>query len=347
MLAQLDGTRTLGEIGDAYAGRFGRPARRPALGAAAAAARRAAAAGRRPRRRRPPTPPRSTVLSGRIRLVADAPGLIERLHRATGPLLRRPALVVAAALVVAMLAVLAADARRAAGRHRAALPAAGGAGRGRRRAAAEHRGRTSWRTGWPAAPSAARSPRSGCAGGCRWSTRTARWRTSSSCPAAWQQVTTAAAGAVANLLFLLPFAVAWLLVPAGAADPAGAGRAAGARRRAGGGEPAAAAAAGRLQDARLRARRRPAGRRQPALPRAGCCAAGPRCAATRAGCGWSTPATGSSWSRWRPPGSPPGCCCSPTASARAPPRWPVLVLIALLVLWRAGLALRGRREETA
>ena len=111
VIARLDGTRTLGEIGDEYAGRLRRPARRASTGASCSGC--WAAGGCSPaaaRRRKPAAPPRSTVLDGRVRLVRDPAALVDRLHRAAAPLLRRPALVALVGLLLAMLAVLAADA---------------------------------------------------------------------------------------------------------------------------------------------------------------------------------------------------------------------------------------------
>ncbi|QKW18192.1 peptidase M50 [Kitasatospora sp. NA04385] len=118
VIARLDGTRTLAEIGDQYAVRFrarlGEPqwqqllgllhtrgllegSARPAPSAASLAAPAGAAADR------------SGMLAGRIRLVADAPALLDRLHHATG-FARRPAfLVPLLALVTALLVAVAAE----------------------------------------------------------------------------------------------------------------------------------------------------------------------------------------------------------------------------------------------
>jgi ABC-type multidrug transport system ATPase subunit/Zn-dependent protease len=131
LIARLDGTRSLDEIGREYAGRFGArlgeaqwgqllrllhgrdlldvptaapttpygtprdaaaPARAPAYGPAGAP-------DRRP----------NGVLAGRTRLVADAPALMDRLHRLTAPARRPAALALLTALTVALPAAVAAS----------------------------------------------------------------------------------------------------------------------------------------------------------------------------------------------------------------------------------------------
>ncbi|MFJ4920019.1 ATP-binding cassette domain-containing protein [Streptomyces sp. NPDC088725] len=114
IIARLDGSHSLDEIGHAYAGEFGvrlgeaqwgqmlrlLHGRDLLDGAPAPAAVPAAT----------PAVPPSGILAGRTRLVADAPALMDRLHRLTRPA-RRPA--VLAALVAAAVALLAAVAVQA------------------------------------------------------------------------------------------------------------------------------------------------------------------------------------------------------------------------------------------
>ncbi|MFE3162476.1 ATP-binding cassette domain-containing protein [Streptomyces sp. NPDC059224] len=113
LITRLDGTRTLEEIGREYTGEFGTRlgeaqwgqllrllhGRGLLDGAPAPAAPPAAAT---------PAPRPNGLLAGRTRLVADAPALMDQLHRATAPL-RRPAvpgvLVVLAVAMVTAVAV--------------------------------------------------------------------------------------------------------------------------------------------------------------------------------------------------------------------------------------------------
>ena len=112
IIARLDGARSLDEIGEEYARRFrvrlgeqqwqqmlrllygrGLMADGPAAEPEAA----------------PAPAGRSTLLSGSVRMTADAPALVERLHRATGFARRRGFLAPLLALVVLLLAAIAAD----------------------------------------------------------------------------------------------------------------------------------------------------------------------------------------------------------------------------------------------
>lgn len=118
IIARLDGSRSLGEIGDEYAGAFGARlgeaqwgqmlrllhgralldgAPAPAVPSASPAA---DAAGHRP----------NGILAGRTRLVADAPALMDRLYRATAPARRPAVLTVLVVLAAALLAAVAAQA---------------------------------------------------------------------------------------------------------------------------------------------------------------------------------------------------------------------------------------------
>ncbi|WP_329569566.1 M50 family metallopeptidase [Kitasatospora sp. NBC_01266] len=110
LITRLDGTRSLAELGESYAQQFrarlGEAQWQQLLGllygrglladAPAPAA-------------EPPAPPvRSTVLNGRAKLVADAPALLDRLHAATGFARTRWFLVPLLALVAALLSSVAA-----------------------------------------------------------------------------------------------------------------------------------------------------------------------------------------------------------------------------------------------
>lgn len=120
VLERLDGQRTLAEIGEQYAGRFGArlgepqwrqllrllygrglmadaPAPPPARPPASASAAPSSASQQQPPAKR------STLLSGTVRLVSDAPAFIERAYRLTTAV-RRPA--VLAAIAVALAAML-------------------------------------------------------------------------------------------------------------------------------------------------------------------------------------------------------------------------------------------------
>ncbi|MER8264601.1 metalloprotease [Streptomyces griseus] len=122
LIVRMDGERSLGEIGEEYAGAYGRrlgdahwrqllsllgakgllagaPARSPATGPAPGAPAPAAPA---------PVPEPRTLLRGSLPLVADADATTARLHRAFGFLLAPPLLVPLLALVLAMEAVVAA-----------------------------------------------------------------------------------------------------------------------------------------------------------------------------------------------------------------------------------------------
>ncbi|MCD9194524.1 metalloprotease [Streptomyces albireticuli] len=90
LMARLDGTRTLGEIGEEYAGRFGRRLGeanwRQLLGLLWE---RGLLAGAEAPAAAPPEPEagRRTLFKGTLRLAADAAATTDRLHRAVGPLL--------------------------------------------------------------------------------------------------------------------------------------------------------------------------------------------------------------------------------------------------------------------
>ncbi|MET8626332.1 peptidase M50 [Kitasatospora sp. NPDC004669] len=115
VLDLLDGRRTLGEIGEAYTARFGTllgaPQWRQLLGLLygrrlldGPPAEPAPGPGPQPQ---PGPGPRPTLLDGRLRLAADTPALVARLHRATGPLRDRRVLAILVVLIAAMLADLA------------------------------------------------------------------------------------------------------------------------------------------------------------------------------------------------------------------------------------------------
>lgn len=112
IISRLDGTRSLAEVGEQYARQFrarlGEPQwqqmlallySRGLLGDAPPP--RAEATGQQAEQ------PRSTVLAGRVRMVADAPALLDRLHAATGVLRRRWFLAALFTLVAALPAGLA------------------------------------------------------------------------------------------------------------------------------------------------------------------------------------------------------------------------------------------------
>ncbi|MEV7090997.1 M50 family metallopeptidase [Streptomyces sp. NPDC093085] len=221
LISRLDGVRTLAEIGDEYARTYGKKLAAPhwqrllqLLGT------RGLLAGGPPRPEPAPRaaggPFRGTALRGTLRLVADAHATTTRLHRVLRPALRAPVLIPLAVLVAAMEVVLAAHLPELARdtwwlvRHPAPLVAvctllwlstalhelAHGI-------AARHHGGTVGEIGL-------------------------RWRL----PVAvmyctvenyrylarrWHQLVVAAAGAYANLLFLLPFLAWWAALPPG--DP--------------------------------------------------------------------------------------------------------------------------------
>ena len=214
VLDRLDGVATLGDIGDAYAIRFG-----VRLGDAHWS-RLLGLLGTRRLLAGAPTPPpslpdrpRSTFLNGRASLVSDAPALVDRLYRALGPLLRPAVLAGLVALVVAMLAMMVADADR--------LLAGTGTLYHHQPVTLTAVGTILWLS------LAVHELAHGLAGrafGGTVSEIGLRWRLPvifTYCtvddvqflPRRWQQVSTAVAGAFANLLFLLPFAVVWLLLP--------------------------------------------------------------------------------------------------------------------------------------
>lgn len=112
LITRLDGTRTLEEIGREYTGAFGTRlgeaqwgqmlrllhGRGLLDGAPAPAAPPAVV---------PPAARPNGLLAGRTRLVADAPALMDRLHRATAPLRRPAALGVLVVLAVALVTAVA------------------------------------------------------------------------------------------------------------------------------------------------------------------------------------------------------------------------------------------------
>jgi putative peptide zinc metalloprotease protein len=214
VLIAMDGERTLGEIGEAYARRF-----RSRLGdahwsrlLALLGTRRLLAGGP------PPVPdplpvPRSTFLDGRARLVADAPVLVDRLHRRAGGLLRPVPLAAAGLAVLAMLVLLAADAGEL-------LRATG--------TLVEHEpvtftavGALLWLSlaGHELAHGVVARAVGGTVGeiGLRWKLPLVypycTVEDVQVLPRRRDQIAVAAAGVAANLVFLLPFAVAWLLLP--------------------------------------------------------------------------------------------------------------------------------------
>ncbi|MFE5094767.1 peptidase M50 [Streptomyces sp. NPDC056638] len=118
LIARMDGERSLREIGEEYAEEYGRRldgarwqqilrmlGTRGLL--AGADARAPAESAPRPAERAEPAEPRRGVLRGSIRLVADADATTARLHRATGFLLAPGWLVPLLVLVLAMEAVVA------------------------------------------------------------------------------------------------------------------------------------------------------------------------------------------------------------------------------------------------
>ncbi|WP_316525563.1 peptidase M50 [Kitasatospora brasiliensis] len=111
IIARLDGTRSLAEIGEQYAVRFrarlGEPQWQQMLGLLYTRGLLADAPAPAPRRAEEPA--RSTVLAGRVRMVSDAPALLDRLHLATGFARRRRFLLPLLTLVAALLAGVAAD----------------------------------------------------------------------------------------------------------------------------------------------------------------------------------------------------------------------------------------------
>ncbi|MFE7617380.1 M50 family metallopeptidase [Streptomyces sp. NPDC057496] len=113
LIARMDGARSLREIGEEYAREYGRRldgARWQQilrmLGARGLLAGAPAAAPATASRPEPAEPPRRGLLRGSVRLVADADATTARLHRAVGFLLAPGPLVPLLALVVAMEAVV-------------------------------------------------------------------------------------------------------------------------------------------------------------------------------------------------------------------------------------------------
>ncbi|MFE2347446.1 peptidase M50 [Kitasatospora cineracea] len=242
VITRLDGTRTLAEVGEQYAAHFrarlgepqwqqllgllyarglieGAPRPVPAVTAGQNAERHAGQYAERHAKepaeqyaKEPAGQGSSGLLAGRVRMVADAPALLERLHRATG-FARRPAfLVPLLALVVALPVAVAAefgtlaDETATLARNPVALLAVGV---------------LLWFS--LALHELAHGLVAHAFGG-RVGEIGLRWRlpvTYLYCevedvrffPRRRQQVATAAAGAVANLVFLLPFWPARLLLP--------------------------------------------------------------------------------------------------------------------------------------
>ncbi|RKE17540.1 M50 family metallopeptidase [Streptomyces sp. TLI_171] len=113
IIARLDGTRSLAEVGEQYAVRFrarlGEPQWQQLLGLLYARGLLDHAPAPEPPQAAPPA--RSSALSGRVKLVADAPALLDRMHRATGFARRRSVLAPLLVLVTALLAGVAVNAR--------------------------------------------------------------------------------------------------------------------------------------------------------------------------------------------------------------------------------------------
>ncbi|GEC08026.1 hypothetical protein SSP24_56810 [Streptomyces spinoverrucosus] len=111
LISRLDGVRSLEEIGDEYAAAFGRrlgEANWQQLLGLLGAKRLLAGAPDREVAATPPAPPfTGNLYRGSLRLVADADATTGRLHRALRPLLRRHVLLPLLALCLAMQVVLA------------------------------------------------------------------------------------------------------------------------------------------------------------------------------------------------------------------------------------------------
>ncbi|MFJ8444067.1 peptidase M50 [Kitasatospora griseola] len=215
IIARLDGTRTLAEVGEEYAQRFlarlGEPQWQQMMGLLYTRGLLVDA----------PVPvppkaaerPRSGLLSGRAKLVADAPQLLDTLHRVTGFARRRAVLAPLLALVAALLVAVAVqlptliDETRRLSDNPVALFAVGA---------------LLWTS---LALHELAHGLVGRAYGGRIGEIGLRWRL----PMTYlycevedvrffarrrEQIATAAAGAVANLAFLLPFYPAWALLPA-------------------------------------------------------------------------------------------------------------------------------------
>jgi putative peptide zinc metalloprotease protein len=236
VLERLDGRRTLAEIGEQYAGRFGArlgepqwrqllrllygrglmadaPTPPPAREASPSVASASASASRQQ-----PSAKHSTLLNGTVRLVSDAPAFIERVYRLTGPMRRPAVLAVLTAVLAAMLGDLAANAGEL-GRDTTALI--------RQPALLLAVLTLLW------ASQALHEIGHGVAGrsfgaqvdeiGLRWHWGTVlmycRVEDVPFLPRRREQVATAAAGVLVNLSVLAPFWAAWLLSPA--SGPAG------------------------------------------------------------------------------------------------------------------------------
>ncbi|WP_073810227.1 hypothetical protein [Kitasatospora sp. CB01950] len=215
IIARLDGTRTLAEVGDAYAqhfrARLGEPQWQQMMGLLYT--RGLLADAPVPVPPKPAGPPRSGVLSGRAKLVSDAPALLETLHRATAFARRRAVLAPLLALVAALLVAVAVqlptliDETRQLAENPVALFAVG---------------TLLWTS---LALHELAHGLVGHAYGGRVGEIGLRWRL----PMTYlycevedvrffarrrEQIATAGAGAIANLVFLLPFYPAWALLPA-------------------------------------------------------------------------------------------------------------------------------------
>ncbi|KDN87489.1 hypothetical protein [Kitasatospora cheerisanensis] len=215
IIARLDGTRTLAEVGEQYAAHFrarlGEPQWQQMMGLLYT--RGLLADAPVPVAPKGEEPPRSGLLSGRVKLTADAPALIDTLHRATRFARRRAVLAPLLALVAALLVAVAVqlptliDETRRLGENPVALFACG---------------TLLWTS---LALHELAHGLVGRAYGGHIGEIGLRWRL----PMTYlycevedvrffarrrDQIATAAAGAVANLVFLLPFYPAWALLPA-------------------------------------------------------------------------------------------------------------------------------------
>ncbi|MGW4384151.1 peptidase M50 [Kitasatospora sp. NPDC004531] len=214
IVARLDGTRTLAEVGAQYAeyfrARLGEPQWQQMMGLLYTRGLLADAPVPVPQAA---DPPRSTVLNGRTRLVADAPALLDALHAATAFARRRAVLAPLLALVAALLVAVAVqlptliDETRRLAENPVALFAVG---------------TLLWTS---LALHELAHGLVGRAHGGHIGEIGLRWRL----PMTYlycevedvrffarrrDQIATAGAGAIANLVFLLPFYPAWALLPA-------------------------------------------------------------------------------------------------------------------------------------
>ncbi|MFF5445570.1 peptidase M50 [Streptomyces sp. NPDC012888] len=217
LVSRLDGSRSLAEIGEAYGRAFGRRLDernwQQLLGLLGA--RRLLAGGPPPTpAERPAKPWQGSWLRGSVRLVADADAATARLHRVLRPLLRPAPVVLLMAVCAVMEVLLAARFGRL----------ADDLGRVLREPAAVLAVATLL---WLStalhefAHGIAARHAGGTVGeiGLRWRLPVAimycRVDNYRHLPRRRDQAAVAAAGAFANLLFLLPFWAAWLLLPAG------------------------------------------------------------------------------------------------------------------------------------